>query len=413
MTTTYVRLKNRRGNKADLPKPLAEGELGFALDTRELYIGGGSQSDKNRMVQVNNYVNAQASVQSDLDNRLTVFKLAGTESFVGDGTNNSSATLKGSALSRPTGTNIVNATDVYVTKYDLDNFPTILDPSIYNILSNGSGFNVEFVANSTPEANTVIVVTKWTETATRNAIATALPNLQSDKTKANNQIFIDFSTGTGFVDTVNYNPGSDYTQSAQKTLLEALNQVSSADANQTLEILGDSFTHNPHTARKMTIDGDLKIDMDSPDQASLLTAFLNNSQGSTTATVANNIKVYTQDSKPTFDNNLHIGEIHLLKANVAHSTSNQVVTSFDKTLVNTMFVDYSIKYNTAYAVGQLRVISDGTTAHFVDDRTETDPTSDITFSVAINSGNLELRVTNAGSSNSATVSYILKRWLTQ
>ena len=39
MTTTFVRLKNRRGNKADLPKPLAEGELGFATDTRELYIG--------------------------------------------------------------------------------------------------------------------------------------------------------------------------------------------------------------------------------------------------------------------------------------------------------------------------------------------------------------------------------------
>ena len=204
MTTTYVRLKNRRGNKADLPKPLAEGELGFALDTRELYIGGGSQSDKNRMVQVNNYVNAQLSVQSDLDNRLTVFKLSGTESFVGDGTNNSSATLKGSALSRPTGTNIVNATDVYVTKYDLDNFPTILDPSTYSISSNGSGFDVVFIASSTPEANTVIVVSKWTETATRNAIATALPNLQSDKTLANNQIFIDFSTGTGFVDTVNY-----------------------------------------------------------------------------------------------------------------------------------------------------------------------------------------------------------------
>ena len=52
MTTTFVRLKNRRGNKADLPKPLAEGELGFATDTRELYIGGGNQSSKNRMVQV-------------------------------------------------------------------------------------------------------------------------------------------------------------------------------------------------------------------------------------------------------------------------------------------------------------------------------------------------------------------------
>ena len=46
MSTTYVRLKNRRGNKSDLPTPLAEGELGLALDTRELYIGGGNQDAK-------------------------------------------------------------------------------------------------------------------------------------------------------------------------------------------------------------------------------------------------------------------------------------------------------------------------------------------------------------------------------
>lgn len=131
------------------------------------------------------------------------------------------------------------------------------------------------------------------------------------------------------------------------------------------------------------------------------------------ANIANNIKVYTQDSKPTFDSNQHVGNVNLLKSTVANSTTNQVVTSFPVSENNTLFVDYSIKYGTAYAIGQLRVISDGTTAHFVDDRTETDPTSDVTFSVAINSGNLELRVTNAGSSNSATVSYTLKRWLTQ
>ena len=409
MTTTYVRLKNRRGNKADLPKPLAEGELGFALDTRELYIGGGSQSDKNRMVQVNNYVNAQSSVQSDLDNRLSVFKLAGTESFLGDGTNANTLTLKGGTLSIPTGATIASTSDFYVIKYDLDNFPTFLDPSAYSMGNIGaSTFDFTFTSTNIPEANTVIVVTKWTELPTRSAIAGALPLLESDKTLANNQILVDYSTGTGFIDT-----DSDYTQTQAKTALEALNQISTADTNASLSILGDSYTHNPYTARKMTIDGDLKIEMDSPDQASTMTAFLNNSQGSTTATVANNIKVYTQDSKPTFDNNLHVGEIHLLKANVAHSTSDQVVTSFDKTLVNTMFVDYSIKYDTAFAVGQLRVISDGTNAHFVDDRTETDPTSDVTFSVAINSGQLELRVSNGGSSHSATVSYILKRWLTQ
>ena len=93
MTVTYVRLKNRRGNKADLPKPLAEGELGFALDTRELYIGGGDQNLKNRMVQVENYLNAQTSVQSDLDNRLIYFSLSDTQSYVANGSNANSCLL--------------------------------------------------------------------------------------------------------------------------------------------------------------------------------------------------------------------------------------------------------------------------------------------------------------------------------
>jgi hypothetical protein len=408
MTTTYVRLKNRRGNKADLPKPLAEGELGFALDTRELYIGGGSQSDKNRMVQVNNYVNAQSSVQSDLDNRLSVFKLAGTESFLGDGVNANTLTLKGGTLSIPTGATIASTSDFYVIKYDLDNFPTFLDPSAYSMGNIGaSTFDFTFTSTNIPEANTVIVVTKWTETPTRSAIAGALPLLESDKTLANNQILVDYSTGTGFIDT-----DSDYTQTQAKTALEALNQISTADTNANLSILGN-ITDLPHSVRKLTIDGDMKIDLDSPDQASTMTAFLNNSQGSTTATVANNIKVYTQDSKPTFESNQYVSNTHLLKSTIAHSTSNQVMSSFTVADNNTLFVDYSIKYNTAYAVGQLRVISDGTNAHFVDDRTETDPTSDVTFSVAINSGQLELRVSNGGSSHSATVSYILKRWLTQ
>lgn len=408
MTTTYVRLKNRRGNKADLPKPLAEGELGFALDTRELYIGGGSQSDKNRMVQVNNYVNAQSSVQSDLDNRLSVFKLAGTESFLGDGVNANTLTLKGGTLSIPTGATIASTSDFYVIKYDLDNFPTFLDPSAYSMGNIGaSTFDFTFTSTNIPEANTVIVVTKWTELPTRSAIAGALPLLESDKTLANNQILVDYSTGTGFIDT-----DSDYTQTQAKTALEALNQISTADTNASLSILGN-ITDLPHSVRKLTIDGDMKIELDSPDQASTMTAFLNNSQGSTTATVANNIKVYTQDSKPTFESNQYVSNTHLLKSTIAHSTSDQVMSSFTVADNNTLFVDYSIKYNTAFAVGQLRVISDGTNAHFVDDRTETDPTSDVTFSVAINSGNLELRVSNGGSSHSATVSYILKRWLTQ
>ena len=114
MTTTFVRLKNRRGNKADLPKPLAEGELGFATDTRELYIGGGNQSSKNRMVQVGDYLNSQVSTQSDLDNRIITFTLSGTEDFQGNGVDALSTVLNNNvALSFPTAgkTSTANTSD--------------------------------------------------------------------------------------------------------------------------------------------------------------------------------------------------------------------------------------------------------------------------------------------------------------
>ena len=94
MTTTYVRLKNRRGNKADLPTPLAEGELGFALDTRELYIGGGDQDSKNRMVQVNNFLNAQNHTQADIDTQLVVFNLSGVSSYLSNGSATSPSLTK-------------------------------------------------------------------------------------------------------------------------------------------------------------------------------------------------------------------------------------------------------------------------------------------------------------------------------
>ena len=90
-----------------------------------------------------------------------------------------------------------------------------------------------------------------------------------------------------------------------------------------------------------------------------------------------------------------------------------MVTSFAVATVNTLFVDYSFKHGSAYAIGQLRIISDGTNAEFVDDRTETANTNDITFSVDVNSNNVRLLYTNAHVSQDATISYVLKRWLTQ
>ena len=398
MTTTYVRLKNRRGNKADLPKPLAEGELGFALDTRELYIGGGDQNLKNRMVQVENNLNAQTSVQSDLDNRLVYFSLAGTQSYVANGSDANSG-----SLSLPTGASISSSTDFVVTKYNVNNYPVTQATDTYTIGNVAvSTFDFNFTSTNIPEANSVIVVSKWTETATRTAITTALSLTDPD-----NELFLDITTGTGFVDI-----GSSGNATATIASLTTLDQVSDANVNANINILGWS-SDLPFSARPFSIDGERLIELDSPKQAKDLSTFLNNSQGPTWATVANNIKVYTQDSKPEFDNNFYINPTNLNRQTLTASQSNQLVTSFAVATVNTLFVDYSFKYGSAYAIGQLRIISDGTTAEFVDDRTETASTSDITFSVDVSAGSVRLLYTNAHLTQDATLSYVLKRWLTQ
>ena len=68
MATTYTRIKNRRGLRADLPQPLADGEIGLAIDTREVYIGTGTQDLLNADVQVKPFLDAQKVVADDLGN---------------------------------------------------------------------------------------------------------------------------------------------------------------------------------------------------------------------------------------------------------------------------------------------------------------------------------------------------------
>lgn len=48
--TTIARIQHRRGLKEDLPPSLAEGELGFCMDTRELFIGNSAASSGNTQV---------------------------------------------------------------------------------------------------------------------------------------------------------------------------------------------------------------------------------------------------------------------------------------------------------------------------------------------------------------------------
>lgn len=502
MTTTFVRLKNRRGNKADLPKPLAEGELGFATDTRELYIGGGNQSSKNRMVQVGDYLNSQVSTQSDLDNRIITFTLSGTEDFQGNGVDALSTVLNNNvALSFPTAgkTSTANTSDYQVTKFNVNGMPTTMATDTYVVSTSApSTLRINFTSNNIPESNSVVVVTKWTETEVMNEISTAVPSITANVADANNNVYVDYSTGTGFVDITDEHvyialsgqpsvgsygptitagvtvtqqnsgatgqlkytvtPGTSpnvfrlsnvtgtFTTNAADTLditipavatystgvypttvfentrtnisttLAGLNSIGTAGVNAGSGTPANVFIRGTvanlsYPSESLAVDGNLLVETDSPKQAELVSNFLNVSQGSGMTTVANNIRVYTQDSKPEFNNNVYVGPNALLKQTMNTSTT-ATITSFDLTETNTMFVNYSFKFGSALATGVIRVISNGTTADYVDDRTETDPTSDITFSADVNSGKVRLRYTNGSSTQNATLSYVIQRWKT-
>ena len=435
MTTTFVRLKNRRGNRTDLPQPLAEGELGLALDTRELYIGGGDQSSKNRMVQVGNFLNAQSSVQSLIDTRLVVFKMASTQSFVGNGTDTSSTALNGgTALTFPTGkdTSGFGSDKLNVFKYNINKLPSRISTSGYSVGVAGSNLTVTFNSSGKPENNSVICVTKWLDTeiidyvkkayADEMSIATSAVTHAVSKTedvitfsatgKTTYTLYIDVSSGTGFVDIGDHGAQQVTKQNSFATELAAENGIGSAGINTAVFIRG-TMAGLGYTAQKVSVPGSLLIEMDSPQQAVLLAKFLNTAVGTAEVSVANNIKIFTQDSKPEFANNQYVGPTFLIKKTLTKGGATADVTSFSATETNTYFLDYSLKIGGAYAVGCIRIISDGTNVHYIDDRTETASTSDVVFSTpAVSGGIIKLQYTNSNSSTDATLSYVLKRWLT-
>ena len=435
MTTTFVRLKNRRGNRTDLPQPLAEGELGLALDTRELYIGGGDQSSKNRMVQVGNFLNAQSSVQSLIDTRLVVFKMASTQSFVGYGSDTSSTVLNGgTALTFPTGkdTSGFGSDKLNVFKYNINKLPSKISTSGYSVSVSGSNLTVTFNSSGKPENNSVICVTKWLDTeiidyvkkayADEMSIATSAVTHAVSKTedvitfsatgKTTYTLYIDVSSGTGFIDIGDQGAQQVAKQNSFATQLAAENGIGSAGVNTAVFIRG-TMAGLGYTAQKVSVPGSLLIETDSPQQAVLLAKFLNTAVGTAEVSVANNIKIFTQDSKPEFANNQYVGPTFLIKKTLTKGGATADVTSFSATETNTYFLDYSLKLGSAYAVGCIRIISDGTNVHYIDDRTETASTSDVVFSTpAVSGGIIKLQYTNSNSSTDATLSYVLKRWLT-
>jgi len=407
MTTTYVRLKNRRGNRENLPQPLAEGEIGLATDTRELFIGAGSQDSKNRMVQVDSFLNAEVQTQSLIDTRLVMFTLAGTQSFLGDGINAISTVLNSNvALTLPTGKSTpVDPDDITVTKFDLNNSPTTIPSSNYTVSVAGSDFIVTFVSTAIPEANSKIVVTPWTVNEIVSSVSSSGLGVETNQDLSNNALYIDLTTGTGFVDI-----GSG-TQSTSATTLSGLTEIASANDNANLNIRG-TISDLGYASSKLTVPGTLLVETDSPTQAILLSKFLNKALGTSQTSVASNIKIFTQDSKPVLETDQYIGQNGLIKSTLSANTSSTVFT-YDVTSENTIIVDYSLKINNAYAVGTIKIISDGANVEYMDDRIETNDTSAVAFSTPSISGtDIKLSYTNTDTTYDASMSYVLKRWLT-
>jgi hypothetical protein len=75
------RIQHRRGLKQDLPQPLRPGEIGFAVDSRQVYIGGESNHPNSAQYDTvsffENTLNAQEITQSIVDNQLIAFTVPG------------------------------------------------------------------------------------------------------------------------------------------------------------------------------------------------------------------------------------------------------------------------------------------------------------------------------------------------
>lgn len=74
--TIITRIQNRRGLKQDLPQPLRPGELGFATDTRQLYIGADTAvttDSFNKTAKFENIIGAKTVTTDLVDDQIVYF----------------------------------------------------------------------------------------------------------------------------------------------------------------------------------------------------------------------------------------------------------------------------------------------------------------------------------------------------
>ena len=426
MATTYTRIKNRRGLRADLPQPLADGEIGLALDTRELYIGVGNQDLLNTDVQVKPFTNAQSVISNDLGINtgtagLLFFKVTGTDVF--DITPSTTFPLQltgtnGLPQHHPAGT--TTEQELVVTKY-LNGIPTTLDSTQYSLTFASSVAYLNFTGSNVPEVGAQIVVCKWTKERITEAIraraswstnsSVASYNKYQESDLVNNQTYVDVTTATGFVEFVSSTEKTALTTDTTDCLNTAaggkIDEPTQTNSSSTYgTFLGENtIIHTP--VRNVDIDANLKIDLDSPQQAYLIARYINKKRGTSVARVANNVEIFTEASYPQYQTNQYIGAMRT--AELTASGSGTVI-EYPVAESNVFKIDYSLKLGSNFRTGTVYMTTDGSNTVINDTNVETNSTADVTFSAAISSAKLQFNYANANGSV-ANLSYKIERWL--
>lgn len=426
MATTYTRIKNRRGLRADLPQPLADGEIGLALDTRELYIGVGNQDLLNTDVQVKPFTNAQSVISNDLGINtgtagLLFFKVTGTDVF--DITPSTTFPLQltgtnGLPQHHPAGS--TTEQELVVTKY-LNGIPTTLESTQYSLTFASSVAYLNFTGSNVPEVGAQIVVCKWTKERITEAIraraswstnsSVASYNKYQESDLVNNQTYVDVTTATGFVEFVSSTEKTALTTDTTDCLNTAaggkIDEPTQTNSSSTYgTFLGENtIIHTP--VRNVDIDANLKIDLDSPQQAYLIARYINKKRGTSVARVANNVEIFTEASYPQYQTNQYIGAMRT--AELTASGSGTVI-EYPVAESNVFKIDYSLKLGSNFRTGTVYMTTDGSNTVINDTNVETNSTADVTFSAAISSAKLQFNYANANGSV-ANLSYKIERWL--
>lgn len=120
-----------------------------------------------------------------------------------------------------------------------------------------------------------------------------------------------------------------------------------------------------------------------------------------------NLYISAQQTSITSNAPITAGPLTLLN----NVTNTPTGISYDTSVYNTVFINYSINRNTARRAGTLTLVTNGTTATLDDKFVNHNGLVDVTFSVVVTAGVMILRYTTTNTGFDATMNYIETKWL--